>query len=381
MSNKVKFLFISDLHFGIPETERELTELRKTFIPYLKEHDIDILFFGGDYFDHKMGMAEPSSLMAFEFFNEVLTICAEKKIKIRMIEGTQSHDRFQPRIFENFIIDSNGNKLVDYKYFETVSSEDIMGIRVLYVPEEYPMNIDEYYAPYKNDKYDLMIVHGTWDFVNFAAAIDNNRNDINTAPVFRVKEWKDALEHGLAISGHIHGRHGFKDKSGDKVIYPASFTAWSFDQISDRGFLYGEVEDHKVTYEFVNNPDSPKYANLDVKDLGLDLATADVETIKNKIQEQKDKVNYLKVNLDALPAEKKLILKELYKENKGIKADVSRVRTLFENADVAKKYKQYDYLLKDNLSIEKAIVKYCKEDLNTDITEAEVAEIIKKESK
>ena len=382
MDKAVNFIFITDLHFGIPDTERELVELRKTFIPYLKEHDIDILFFGGDYFDHKMTIADPMAIMAFEFFNEVVTICAEKNIKIRVIEGTQSHDRFQPRSLENFIIDKDGKQLVDYKFFETVSVEDIMGLRVLYIPEEYPVNINEYYAPYKNDKYDLIIIHGTWDFINFGAAIDNNRNDINTAPVFRVKEWKDSLEHGLAISGHIHGRHGFKDKSGYKVVYPGSYTAWSFDQISDRGFLYGTVStDHTVTYELVNNPDSPKYANLDVKDLGIDLEASELDTIKNKIQEQADKVDYLKVNLDALPAEKKLILKEFYKDKAKFKTDVSQVKMLFENKETAKKYKKFDYLLKDNLSIEKAIVKYVKEELNEDITEAEVTEIITKDSK
>lgn len=369
MTNKI--VFINDLHFGINDTEREVEELNKHFLPFIKNNDVDVIFLGGDYFDHKLSLGEPASLLGLEFFNNLISIAKEKNIIIRVIEGTQSHDRFQPRILEN-LVDSE----VDYRLFETVGVEDVLGMRVLYVPEEYPMNIDEYYAPYKTDKFDLMVVHGTWDFINFGGSIDNNRNDINTAPVFKYQEWKDALEHGVALCGHIHGRHGYKDKTGEKIIYPGSFTAWSFDQISPRGFLYGEfdTETHKLKYEFVNNPDSPKYANLDVSDLGIDLENTDVETIKNKIAEQKEKVNFIKVNLDALSEDKKMILKEYYKGIKEIKTEVSTKKMLTESA--ANKYEKYNYLLEDKLAIEKAIQKFIKEDLDQDLSEDEIKEIL-----
>jgi len=398
-----KFLFINDLHFGIPDTEREYNELQKHFIPYIKEHDLDVIFFGGDYFDHKLSLGETSSLLGLQFFNQVVNICKEKDIKIRIIEGTQSHDRFQPKVLENLITESGANLLfrmcgsnqallenltvtpdkdIDYKYFEVAEVEDLLGMKVLYVPEEYPMNIDEYYSKFKEMDLDLMIMHCTWDFIGFGGEADNKRNDIHSAPIFVYKEWEKALSHGTAICGHIHGRHGYKTPEGMKIIYPASFTAWSFDQISDRGFLYGEfdTDKHTLHYEFINNPDSPKFANLDIGDLGLDLNTTDIDVIKNKIQEQKDKVDHLKVNLDALPNEKKLVLKDYYKENRDIIPDVSASKVLFE-ASNNEEFKKYDYLLQDKLTIEQAIQKFMKENMNIEMTEEQIKEIITEEKK
>src|SRR5574344_1180194 len=377
--SKIKIAIISDLHFGISVTQREKDELN-LFLDFIKTHDVDLIHFNGDYFDHKLSLDEPYALLGMEFFNDVLKIAKEKNIKIRMIEGTQSHDRFQPRIFNNFIVDENGNNTIDFKFYETIGEECLLGLNILYVPEEYPINIDEYYAPYKTKQYDLMLVHGTWDFINFGGMINNNsRNDINTAPVFKYNEWSYSLEHGLAICGHIHGRHIFKVKAGDKIVYPGSFTAWSFDQISDRGFMYltYDTETKEYLYELINNPKSPKYANLDVADLDINLETSSIEEIKNKIQEQKNKVDFIKVNIDALSLDKKLILKQFYKDNKEIRVEVTPEKILLnKNSDGTNKYEKYDYLLSDKLSTEKAIQKFIKEDLNKDISEEKIKIII-----
>ena len=116
---KIKIVEINDLHFGISDTEREKEEL-KMFLDFIRSHDIDLLEFNGDFFDHKLNMFESAALTGMNFFNEVVSIAIEKNIIIRMIEGTYSHDRFQPKIFDNFIPEDNGKKLIDYKFFETV---------------------------------------------------------------------------------------------------------------------------------------------------------------------------------------------------------------------------------------------------------------------
>ncbi len=366
----IKIAVIGDLHFGIAATDREVQELRM-FLDFIRTHDLDIIQFNGDYYDHKLSLGEPAAIAGMKFFNDVLSIAAEKKIKIRMIEGTQSHDRFQPRIFDEFIPkDKDGKPEIDYRFFETVGTEEIDGLSVLYVPEEYPMNIDEYYAPYKSGKYDLMFVHGTWDFINFGKSIDNNRNDMHTAPVFKYDEWKSALEHGFCVSGHIHGRHGFKDKGGTKIVYPGSFTAWSFDQISERGFIYIDFdpETKRFEYEFVNNDASPKYANLEVADLGLDLNSASIEDIKSKIEEQSRKVDFVKVNLEGLSDDKLMLVKELYKGNQSIKVEVPQkdISMLTESAD--KRFLRYDYLLNDTLPVDQAVRKFIKDEYGKDLT-------------
>lgn len=376
---KINIVVINDLHFGIKDTERERQELNM-FLDFLKNNPVDILELNGDYFDHKLSLGESFALIGMEFFNEILTIAKEKNIKIRMIEGTYSHDRFQPKIFENFIPEKDGEKLIDYKFFETIGTEDLMGLHILYVPEEYPVNHDEYYKQYKNDKFDLIFVHGTWDFINFGGMIENNRNDINTSPVFKYDEWANALEHGLAICGHIHGRHIYKNKQGTKIIYPGAFTAWSFDQISDRGFLYltFDTDTKQFEYKFINNEKSPKYANLDVKDLGLDLNTCTIDELKTKIQEQKAKVDFLKINLDALPKDKKDIFKNLYKNTADVKTEVSPEKFLL-NESKSSEFDKYNYIIEDKMTHEQIIQKFIKDEMNVDITEEKIKEIITEE--
>lgn len=368
MKKPVKIVELNDLHFGGPATFKMVEELN-LFLDYIKDNEVDIVVFGGDYFDRKMSISDPLALAGFDFFKKVLNIVKEKNIKLRVIEGTQSHDMFQPRIFDTYILDENGNPMIDYKYFETIAVEEVLGLRILYIPEEYPINHEEYYKPYQEGQYDFIVSHGTWDFINFGGMVDNDRNDLHTAPVLRAKDWMHALEHGICVSGHIHGRHIYKKKNVDKIIYPSAFTAWSFDQISPRGFISLEInpETHKISYQLIENTASPKFATLNVKDLGLDLETASVEEIKAAIDEQKTKVDRLKVDINDLPDYKAQVFKQLYKGNPEIKVEQKSKKMLLKDSENKKTYEKYNYILEDKLKLEEVIQKFAKEDLGKDI--------------
>jgi DNA repair exonuclease SbcCD nuclease subunit len=372
---KIKVACIGDLHFGIAATPRVRKEL-DMFLDFIKNNDIDILVFNGDYFDHKLSLNEYAAMIGMEFFKEVIEIAKNKNMVVRMIEGTMSHDRLQPQIFDNFILDENGNRMIDYRFFPTAADEKLKGLDILYLPEEYPLNIDEFYAPFKKNQYDLIFVHGMWDFINFGSTIDNSRNTINTAPVFKYSEWKHSLEHGTAVCGHIHGQHAFYDAGILKIIYPSSFSAWDFNQISKRGFAYFSVDTdtHKMEYKFIENTLAPTFANINVSDLGLDLEKTKIEDIKQKIDEQIGKVDYIKIDLEALPEEKKAVLKGLYKDSKNI--TVRTTKDTFLQASESDEYKKYEYLLKDNLTVEAAVSRFIKEEFGKDLPEAKIKDII-----
>lgn len=387
---KINIVEINDLHFGIKDTVREREELN-LFLNFIsnKDNPIDLIIFGGDYFDHKLTFyydynlttKDYFSLIGLEFFNKVVSIAKERNIKIRMIEGTFSHDNFQPRFFKYCIPEENGKTLIDYNFYETVSEENVCGLNILYIPEEYPLNHEEYYAPFKEKQYDLIVSHGTWDFINFGGMIENDRNDIHTAPVLKYDEWSKALEHGICVSGHIHGRYVFKNKNGVKIIYPGAFTAWSFDQISKRGFVYltFDTDTKDISYKFIDNEQSPKYANLDIKDIGLDLEKCSVDDIKEKIQEQKEKVNFLKINLDALPLEKKDIFKNYYKNDSFIKTEVTPEKILLTESTDSNKFDKYNYIIKGEMPKEKVIQKFIKDEYNEDINEEYIKNAIKED--
>lgn len=372
---KLKVAVIGDLHFGIAATPRVRKEL-DMFLDYIRNNQIDILVFNGDYFDHKLSLNEYSAMIGMEFFKSVIEIAKAKGFAVRMIEGTMSHDRMQPQIFDNFILDENGNRMIDYRFFPTADEESLKGLKILYLPEEYPLNIDEFYAKFKKNQYDLVFVHGTWDFINFGTTIDNSRNTINTAPVFKYAEWKHSLEHGLAVCGHIHGQHAYYDSGVLKILYPSSFSSWDFNQISKRGFecVTVDSDNHSFQCDFIENSAAPTFANVDVADLGLDLEKTKIEDIKQRIDEQIGKVDYIKIDLEALPEDKKAVLKGLYKDSKNI--SVRTTKDEFLQANESGEYKKYDYLLKDNLTVEAAVSRFIKEEMGKDMPEARIKDII-----
>ena len=95
-----------------------------------------------------------------------------------MIQGTKSHDLNQLQIFKHYEDDED----LDFRIIETVQDEEILGLKVLYVPEEYPENSDEYYSAYKQNKYNIMFAHTTFDFVAQPGQIEISKKDTHTAP-------------------------------------------------------------------------------------------------------------------------------------------------------------------------------------------------------
>lgn len=313
-----KIVVIGDIHFGIKETERVYTEL-KQFLDFIKDNDINIVQLNGDYFDRTLNFAEPAGLYALQFWSQLLDICREKNIKIRSIEGTLSHDNFQTEALQEFInYDDDGNPDVDFKYIKTVEVEDLNGMHILYCPEEYVLDADEYYCEFKNDKYDLMYVHGMWDFTGLSAVADHGRKDINSAPWFMYNEWKDALEHGICISGHYHGQMINKD---EKVIYPGSFSAWNFDYDDNRGFCYIEfnTDTKEYSYKLIKNKLAPKFVSMKIDDLALgDPYNATADELKLAIDAEIANADRFKLNLTGLNPNIALILKRAYRNVKHV---------------------------------------------------------------
>lgn len=319
-----KIAIIGDIHFGAKSGERDISERLSVelqqFLNYVKENDINIVQLNGDFFDRQLTFAEPAGLLALQFWTDLLDICRTKNIKIRCIEGTLTHDQMQVDVLSEFInYDENGNPDVDFKVFKTIGTEDLNGMHILYIPEEYPANADEYYGEYKKGKYDIIFLHGMWDFTGLANVAVDSANTANKAPFFIYNEWKDALTNGVCISGHYHGRSINKDM---KVVYPGSFSAWKFDYDTERGWCYLEFDTDKHTYKYtlVNNTQAPKYKAVTIDLLPVaNVKNAPIEEIKLAIDDVKKDCDYLRVDLAGLEFTTIDVLKKTYKGNKEIK--------------------------------------------------------------
>lgn len=352
----VKGLCISDLHFGLPASERIYNELQAVK-DYVNKNKLNVIFINGDYFDRKLSFNEPAALLAMQFFYDLRELCLKKKIKLRVLHGTLSHERNQIEMFNKF-----ASPYLDMKIINTLSEEEIYpGFNVLYVPEEYPLNADEYYKEARSKEYSAMMMHCMWDFIAIDSMLEQaNRTDIQTSPIFVYDEWKQCLKHGFAACGHIHSRHIYKKK----IFYPGSYSSWDFTDISERGFLTFSYDTDKKYYSvaLVNNTQCPTFGTVDIKDMGLNLEECSIEDIQQAIQPLAEQYDYFRVNIDTMPLDKLELMKRVYKDNPNIKLKIESKKSIVETekTDI---YAKYEYIFKNTMPVEEVVHKFIKEDL------------------
>lgn len=377
----VRGLVIKDLHFGHKRTEEMYHEL-KIVKDYLEQNDVHILNINGDYFDRKLVATEPAIFFAVNFFSELMEICRRKNTKVRIIQGTRSHELNQlTTMFQHYLSDPK----LDIKMFFEVTEENLMGLDFLYVPEEYLEDPEAYYQTYKTKHYNVMHGHGTWDFVHFATMLgkddeneesyENSTNGSLSAPVFVYEEWKNAIEGGLAIFGHIHKR-----QSHNNVFYGGSFTAWGYGDRSLKGFSVYTVdtETKKWEFEYHNNDKAPKYEVTSVKQLfsGKDLADVTIEEIQKIINEQVEKTDNLRVDLGGLSEDKIAIFKKFFKDNEKVKIEVRKKRAMLKESVEPAIYEKYGYILNRELPLDETVKRFMSEEYSTEMTIEKIKELL-----
>jgi hypothetical protein len=371
---KLKGMTLQDLHFGHKHTDRMYKEELPIVLDYLRNNEIHILNLNGDYFDRKLTATEPAIAYAIAFFDDLMSICAEKKIKIRIILGTRSHDLNQyTTLFQHYFERAD----LDIKYIATVQEEIIEGISFLYVPEEYPENSEEYYKEFKNKSYSAMHGHGTWDFVSFIANAEHERVGTGTysAPIFVYEEWEKPLENGFAIFGHIHERQNHKN-----VYYSGSFTAWGYGDASDKGFVVYEIDTETKQWkvEYIDNTKAPLYTTLSIKKLfkGEDLELLTIEQLQEKLNEQIENTDNLKIDLAGLSEDKIKVFRDLFKKNENVKIEVKKKKVTLKEENEPAIYDVYGYILKRELPLDKTIQKFIKEEYSENMSLERIKEII-----
>lgn len=371
----IKGVSIGDLHFGIRDSARLYKEL-KIFKDFIIENDIQLVVFNGDYFDKKLSIGDPESFYAFYFFKEIVDIVKSKNIILRMIQGTRSHDLNQLQAFKAYSDDTS----INFRIIESVEEENLLGLQILYIPEEYPENSEEYYKDFKEKKFNIGFVHGTFDFVAQPGVIEIANRSTHSAPVLFWKEWKSAFEKGFVSAGHIHGRNTY----GNKIFYPGSFSRWGYGERSDKGFTYFEYDLDNETYsvKYVDNTLAPKFDVIAVSDMELDLNSVTVNDIQKALDTVLEGTDNLRIDLAGLSDENIKILKEYYKDNNSVKIEVrsSKKSMLKESATIKNsEFEKYHYITKRMLPLNETIRKFCKEDLKKDITIEQINNVIGKD--
>lgn len=286
----------ADWHIGATDPFRFKKELISTVKDCLRDKNrLDFFIVAGDTFDMKEYLSSDSVKVFFLIMAELLELTKEYGTKFRFIEGTRTHDALQLStlniVFEALLKNDR------VKFIEEVTEENIDGIDILYIPEEYVIDSKEYYKSYFSKKYDFIFGHGNTDLMWY---MNKNKKTKNSgAPVFKSIELCDIGRY--SYFGHFHYRIEAGIDKRFKSIGPVS--RWEFGKESDCGLYYVEYDKvNKVAFEeYVYNIYAPILPTtiLNIKkDYDLESLNKKIKDRLSKVEPDADKVRLI-VNIDS----------------------------------------------------------------------------------
>lgn len=248
---------LSDPHCGAFDAKQWYKELDEGFLTDIKGLSIlDFVIISGDFFDAKISVNSEHAKLGIRFLVKLMKICEEKNAKLRIIKGTESHDNKQLDMFEGLLDIAT----CDFRIIQSVEKEWLFeDLHVLYIPEEYMEDKDEFYADYFNDTYDYVIGHGVVDKAAFLAATQESEATRSQAPIFKVEELHKICK-GPIYFGHIH-----KPFTWERFKYVGSYSRWAFGEEEDKGYimsyytpLTGDYTDEFIVNKHVRTFDTVK---------------------------------------------------------------------------------------------------------------------------
>lgn len=260
MKDKYTGVIIADVHFGAIDDKRLLEELQNGFIQTLDNmSSLDFVIIDGDLFHKKLSLSDNTSWASYYFLNAVCMICVEKRAKLRIVYGTDSHEWNQYRTFFGSICYDK----LDYDIIYHARDEELFpDVNVLYLPEEQIQSKDEYYSEYFNNEkyYNFVFGHGVVREAMREASVSlDNKSARKKVPVFSTAEFFKICK-GQTFFGHYHVNTSFMDA----FYYVGSYTRWQFGEETPKGFYITEFDTIKDSYKatFIENKMAEKYVTF-----------------------------------------------------------------------------------------------------------------------
>jgi DNA repair exonuclease SbcCD nuclease subunit len=256
----IKYLVISDIHLGNKrnKTKDIANNIMSFFKDYKELKDIDIIFIAGDLYDDLVDYSQEDSIHINNLLVWLVHFCQEHGIKLRVLEGTPSHDWKQSRVIGSFVKACRPE--IDYRYIDDVYIETMQvkgrTIDILYVPDEIRSNgkqIHRYVTRVMEEKgleqVDIAIMHGMFSYQLPNMMLPMKLSEEDFMPL---------VKYYIHI-GHIHTPSNYGN------IYAQG----SFDRLR-----HGEEEDkganlvtlgEKCSIEFLVNKEAKTFISLDVR--------------------------------------------------------------------------------------------------------------------
>ncbi len=281
MSNLIKIAQLADIHLGVLNSEYQLQNLDDVFITYCVDNKPDLIVIPGDIMEERVNLSSNSARAFHKFIDRLIDLDAT----VLIIEGTKSHDDNQIDTFSHKVSDT-------FKIYSKVTTDTVLGLRLLLIPEEYMVDPKVYYKEYLEvkHKYDFVYGHGMFDHIGF---VDKKKPRFRklTSPMWNYdKDFKNIV-HGLVVFGHDHHYNVL-----DKFRYIGSFGRYRHGEEYPKGFIevvYDKDSKTVVSEKFIENTGAKLFTTIKESSL-----SDDNDLLVGELQAKLDAVYRLRIDID-----------------------------------------------------------------------------------
>jgi len=275
----IRYLSLSDIHLGHikNKTIKIIEHLDRYFVDNLDVMSkLDILFLVGDIYDRLLSNAGDDDELVTAWLSRVAMFCKRYDIKLRVLEGTPSHDWRQAKIFNTTLAGLKTD--IDFKYIDSLSIEHIsdLGIDVLYVPDEWNHNAADTFAEVKEllkekklTKVDITMLHGQFHYQLPMITLDSSHNEEDYLSITRY----------FISAGHIHTHSVFK-----RIVAQGSFDRLSHNEEEKKGAVFFTIyKNRESTYKFIENKLATIFKSIKVSEKDLKNLTDRLRNVLKNI--------------------------------------------------------------------------------------------------
>lgn len=254
----IKIVSTSDWHLGHRRvsTLNICNRIRKYLFPQLES--CTILNIGGDIWDTLLTLCDDTNIIE-ALLIDLMRICHNHKVVVRVLLGTYSHDRGQSSLFP--ILHEKCGFTNDLRYIDKIYLEEIksLSLRILYLPDDLPYAssydcikvIRDMMKSLNWNYVDYVFGHGYFDHM-LPAHIPRKPKC-----TFFIEQFESFVRRYICM-GHIH-QCDFRSN----IFYNNSFDRLAHGEEDPKGFMVIEDSGDTAKLEFIENKEATKFITFD----------------------------------------------------------------------------------------------------------------------
>lgn len=252
-----KFLALSDLHIGNPRLDPFHLQacIEEHVLPHI-DKSLSHVFICGDFFDMLINMNSSASMVAMTIITELKKACFENDVQLRVLRGTFTHDRNQPKHFLTTSPEYNSH----VRMFDTLAIEydEACKINILYMPDNLPFpdiykSVEDLLESHALKQVDVVIHHGYFKHMLPPGIPEPN----GTLDYEKFKKYYS----GCVLNGHVHVHSVYNN-----VISVGSFDRMAYGEEEEKGFFeICKNEAGAYQFKFIENPDANPFLTVDMR--------------------------------------------------------------------------------------------------------------------